>query len=244
MIRLIITAIFLLVFFTLSIPIFLILFIIGKFSQRKKDYIVYFIVSRAVKTLLLIAGTKLTVIGRENIPKDSSVLYVANHRSFFDIVVSYSVIGPLMGFVSKKEVRKVPILGHWMVLMHCLLLDRENIKEGLKTILLGVEKLKNNISIFIFPEGTRGKTDDSLKEFKEGSLKLAEKSGKQIVPVAFTNTSAIFEDHFPFIKKASVTMEFGKPIDITELSKEDKKKLGAYTHQLVYEMVQKNKNQL
>lgn len=53
-------------------------------------------------------------------------------------------------------------------------LNRDNIKEGMKTILKGIELIKNGSSVFIFPEGTRSK-DEELLPFKEGSLKIAEK---------------------------------------------------------------------
>lgn len=244
MFKLILTGIFLFLFFLVSLVIFIPLAIIGKFNKNRKDRISYAIVTWALRVVFFISGAKLTVKGKENIPKDTAVLYVANHRSFFDIVTGYITIPPLCGFVSKKEIKKVPVLASWMVRMNCLFLDRENIKEGMKTILQGVEQLKSGISVFIFPEGTRGKTDDSLKEFKEGSLKMAEKAKVPIVPVAFNNTSAIFEDRFPRIKKAHVIMEFGEPIYIDSLEKEEKKHLGAYAHDKVKAMIENNKNLL
>lgn len=85
-------------------------------------------------------------------------------------------------------------------------LDRSNIKEGLKTILTGIEKVKGGISMWIFPEGTRNKSEDpaDLMEFHEGSLKIAEKSGCPVVPVAITGTDDVFERHMPWIRKSHV----------------------------------------
>ena len=145
------------------------------FNKKAKARISYAIVQWVLKTCLFIAGTKLEVIGLENVPRDRAVLYVGNHRSIFDILINYSLLPPLMGFVSKKEMKKYPFLNHWMKLVNCLFLDRDNIKEGLKTILEGVEQMKNGISMFIYPEGTRAKSDDAMIEFKEGSFKIAEK---------------------------------------------------------------------
>ena len=67
--------------------------------------------------------------------------------------------------------------------------------------------------MWIFPEGTRCKAEDptELLGFKEGSLKIAEKSGCPVVPVAITGTAEILEQHFPFIRPSHVTMEFGEP---------------------------------
>ncbi len=241
MIRFALIVLFLGLFFIVSLPIFPILLLIGLFSKKQKEKISYAIVSWAFSCIILIAGTKIDIMGYNNIPKDKAVLYVGNHRSMFDIAINYAVLPPLMGFVSKKEMKKFPILSWWMVLVNCLFLDRENIKEGMKTIIAGTEKIKNGVSMFIFPEGTRSKREEEMLEFKEGSLKMAEKSGSLIVPVAITNTSACFEDHFPKVKKAHVIIEYGKPIDLSMMDKEERKHAGAYTRGIIQEMVNKNR---
>lgn len=134
---------------------------------------------------------------------------------------------------------RVPLLSSWMKNLHCQFLDRDNIKEGLKTILHAIELVKSGISICIFPEGTRNKTDEMLP-FKEGSLKIAEKSGCAIVPMAITNSAEIFENHAPKIKKCHVILEYGKPFYVKDLEKEQQKFVGAYTQGLVAEMLKKN----
>ena len=75
--------------------------------------------------------------------------------------------------------------------LHCLFLDRKDIKQGLKTILEGIEKVKSGISICIFPEGTRNKVNDTFLPFHEGSFKIAEKSGCPIIPMSIYNSAAI-----------------------------------------------------
>ncbi|MCI8719236.1 MAG: 1-acyl-sn-glycerol-3-phosphate acyltransferase [Lachnospiraceae bacterium] len=233
MIRLILIAIPVSLFFILSILTLPLTWIIGLFSRQAKDKISYFLVTKTFFLVRLASGVKLEIRGRENIPKNQAVLYVANHRSYFDIILNYSILPPLMGFVSKIEIKKVPILAQWMENMHCLFLDRSTPKEGLKMIHEGVDKLKSGISIFIFPEGTRAKSDDSIAEFKGGSLKMAEKANIPIVPVAINNTSAIFEDQFPFIKKAHVIIEYCQPIILSELGKEEKKFLARDVHNVI-----------
>ena len=136
------------------------------------------IVQFMFRLILKIAGVEVTVKGAENIPKDQAVLYVGNHRSYFDILVGYTTVPGLMGFVAKKEMLRYPFLRSWMKNVNCLFLDRENIKEGLKTILEGIDHVKNGISVWIFPEGTRNRNEDlrELLPFKEGSHKIAEKT--------------------------------------------------------------------
>lgn len=242
MLRLLFIIIFLIIFFTASIPLYLILWIIGKFNRNARHIISLRIVQWAFKVIIFITGSDITCVGLENIPKDEAVLFVGNHRGFFDIIISYSMMPNLTGYVSKKEIGNVPFLGTWMKLVNCLFMDRSDIKASMKTILLGIERIKSGISIFIFPEGTRAKQGESMKNFKEGSLKMAQKTGCKVIPVAFCNTSAIFEDHLPFIKKAKVYLEFGKPIVLEELAPEDKKHLGRYTHDKIQQMIQAAEN--
>lgn len=136
---------------------------------------------------------------------------------------------------------KVPVLRLWMKRVHCLFLNRTNIKEGLKTILAAIDKVKQGISIYIFPEGTRNHNPDTLMEFKEGSFKIAEKSGCLIIPVTFVNASQIYEAHRPFVKKAKVVIEYGAPIDMKELDKETRKHIGVYVRGIIAETYQRNK---
>lgn len=197
------------------------------------------IVQFMFRLILKVAGVQVTVKGEENIPKDQAVLYVGNHRSYFDILVGYTTVPGLMGFVAKKEVLGYPLLRSWMKNVNCLFLDRENLKEGLKTILEGIEHVKSGISVWIFPEGTRNRNEDirELLPFKEGSLKIAEKSGCPVVPVAMVGTAEVFEKHMPFIRSSKVTVYYGKPFYIKELAPEDRKHSGAYTREVIRNML-------
>ena len=88
------------------------------------------------------------------------VLYVGNHQSYFDILVGYTTVPTLLGFVAKKEMERYIFLRDWMRNVNCLFLDRTDIKAGMKTILDGIQKIKAGISVWIFPEGTRNINED------------------------------------------------------------------------------------
>ncbi len=242
MIRLLLVALFLITFLILSIPIFFIEWLIGKKNPALRDISSLRIVQWAFKVILWLSGCRLTVIGEENVPKDEAVLYIGNHRGFFDIVATYARCPRLTGYMAKKEIERVPLLSVWMRLLHCLFLDRDDIRQGLKTILTGIEHIKNGISVCVFPEGTRstGSDQTELLPFREGAFKIATKTDCPIIPFALTNTSAIFEDHFPFIRGTRVTLEYGKPFRPSALDKADKKTIGAYTRNIIIEMVKKN----
>lgn len=158
---------------------------------------------------------------------------------FFDIIISYTYIKGRAAYVAKQEMMKVPILRNWMTNIRCIMLDRSNTRSALKSILTGIEYIKDGTSLVIFPEGTRNKGEGVL-EFHAGSFKLAEKSGCLIVPVVQNNTSAIFEDQKPFLKKAHTIIEFCEPVDMSDMSIEEKKSVSSYVHDIVLERYNNN----
>ena len=176
MIRFILVASTVIIFLILSIPVLIFLWLTGRKDRRLRDVQSLAVVQWIFRILLRMAGVTITVKGRENIPTAQAVLYVGNHRSYFDILVGYVTVPGLMGFVAKKEMEKIPLLSAWMKFVNCLFLDRKNLKEGLKTILTGIEQVKRGVSVWIFPEGTRNREDNllDLLPFKEGSIKIAE----------------------------------------------------------------------
>lgn len=240
MIRFLIIVIFLVSYLILSIPVFFAEWLIGKFNREKRDYSSLRIVQWGFKCILKITGVETVVIGEENIP-DEPVLYIGNHRSFFDILLTYSRCPRLTGYVAKKEMEKIPLLSTWMRFLYCLFLDRENLKEGLKTILQAIEYIKQGISICIFPEGTRNKGEElSMLPFKDGAFKISTKTNCAIIPVSMNNTAEIFENHFPRVKKTKVVIEYGRPIYPNDLDKETKKHIGEYVKDMIQTTIQKN----
>lgn len=238
MFRLIFIILFLILFFIISIPIYLVLYLIGLCSKNVRDKVSLAIVRGAFRIILFLAGTKVTVYGKENIPKDTACLFVGNHSGFFDILVGYTQTPGLLGFVSKKEIQKVPFLNLWMYFVNCIFLDRKNMRAAMQMLVDGMNKIKEGISIFIFPEGTRSK-NGKMAPFKEGSFKMATKTSAPIVPVAFTGTAEIFENQFPRIRKSHVTISYGKPLYPDQFDKETQRHIGELAQKEVKELLEK-----
>lgn len=241
--RTIITVLYVFLFLILGLPVLGIEWIISKFNKAHADMVQLRIVQWGLKCVAFISGVKLTVIGEENVPRDEPVLYIGNHRSFFDVVVTYARCPGLTGYIAKDGVNKVPIFRIWMKRLHCIFLKRDDMKEGLKVILKAIEYVKSGISICIFPEGTRNKDRDnptSLLPFKEGSFKIASKTGCKIVPMALIGTADILENHFPWIHSTDIKLIYGEPIDVSALDKDQQKHVGAYCQTVVEELIRSN----
>jgi 1-acyl-sn-glycerol-3-phosphate acyltransferase len=154
-------------------------------------------------------GTNVHVTGRENIP-DGPVLYVANHQGLFDILAFLGYLGKPIGFIAKKEIKKLPIISTWMELLNCVFIDRSDRRQSMMAINQGIENLKTGHSLVIFPEGTRSR-GTKLGEFKPGSLRLATKAKVPIVPVTINGTYKMLEESGR-VKGATISMTIHKPI--------------------------------
>lgn len=237
--RTVLVVIFLLFYALISLPMFLVGFILGKIDPHKKPRFSQPFVIWGFRMILRISGVKLTVKGKENILQGQSALYVFNHRSYFDILAGYVTAPVPTAFVSKKEIGKLPMISRWMKYMNCLFLDRDDMKQGMRTILQGIELLKDGTSIYIAPEGTRN-SGEELLPFHEASFKLADKSKRPVIPVALNNTDEVFEKHLPWIHSAHIIIEYCEPIYMDQMERAEKKHIGETVRAILAEKVAEN----
>jgi 1-acyl-sn-glycerol-3-phosphate acyltransferase len=222
------------------IPVHLILLIIGKFNIDLRYKIGNAIVYWAFRWELFQAGARIEVKGVENIPQEP-VLFVSNHRSYFDILTIHTTSGRRPGFVAKKEMESFPLLNWWMKNICCLFVDREDLRSGVAMIKDGAELIKQGHSMVICPEGKRSQKDEMLP-FRKGSLKMAEKAGCPIVPVTLIDTDQLLEARPGFdIRRANVKAIYGEPIYINELSKEERKQLGERVQGIIADTIRQEK---
>ena len=163
MIRLILVALFLTLFFLVSIPVLLVEGLITLFqpSFHKRPFVFAF-VTFGFRCVAFFSGVRLTVIGKDRIPKNEAVLYVGNHQSYFDIVLAYGLMPDYTGFIAKSGMLKVPVLSALMRYMNCLFLNRDDVRQGMQTILTAIDLIKEGISVCIYPEGTRNHHPDEF----------------------------------------------------------------------------------
>lgn len=241
MLRTILAALFAFLFLVLGLPILGIEWLYRKINKKGADLSTLRIVQWALSVITTISGVNVIVEGAQNIPDDEAVVYIANHRSIFDVIIGYTHCPGLTGFIAKNNLEKVPVLRVWMRRVHCYFLDRSNPRDGLRVILSAIEDIKRGISIFVFPEGTRTKTGEMLP-FKEGTFKMATKTGCAIIPVAITGTDEILRNHIPFIRKTTVVFHYGTPIYPDQLEADQKKHIGAYTQSVIADMLERDKD--
>lgn len=246
MIRAILCLLITVLYLILTLPVLLVLGLIGKKRPEIRDRAARAMIRWAFRMLLAAAGVRVTVIGAHRVPLDTAVFYAGNHRSIFDILVTYVRCPRICGYVAKKELGSIPLFSTWARYISCLFFDRSDLKEGMKMILEGTAMLKEGKSVFIFPEGTRNKgaSDLPLLPFHEGSFRMAQKSGCPIIPTALCNTVNIWEGHFPMVHKTHVILEYGEPIYVQDLEPGLRKHVGAYVQKQMEEMIARNEKLL
>ncbi|MBP5225689.1 MAG: 1-acyl-sn-glycerol-3-phosphate acyltransferase [Lachnospiraceae bacterium] len=222
----------LLIFFCLLFPLVWLVAAVGSlFRRRFYGDCAFYYLKMLMHLAVFVGGCKVVATGVENVPDDETVLYVLNHRSYFDIFIVYTFFREPTGFVAKEELKYLPCIAWYMKMAYCLFLDRKNLRKGYETIQKGIGYLNEGVSMAIFPEGTRNKDHadkTGLLEFHGGSFKLAQRSGVRIIPVTLYNTDAVFEAHVPRLTPVTVKVDFGAPITIGDLPKEDQKHLAEY----------------
>ncbi|MGI6057723.1 MAG: lysophospholipid acyltransferase family protein [Bilifractor sp.] len=242
MLRSLVSIVFAVLFLILTLPVLGIVSLIHRKDAEKAGRISRAIISWAFRVLCVLAGIRITAIGQENIPDDRGAVFIGNHRSIYDVIMTYPYMKTMGGYIAKDSMEKIPIFSIWMRYIYCFFLNRTDLKQGMQVILDAIAQVRSGKFVFIFPEGTRNKaeTDTPLLEFHEGSFRVATKSGAPIIPVSICNSVNVFERHFPWLKATHVIIEFGKPIDPTSLSREEKKHIGEYTREIMTQTIEKN----
>ena len=177
----------------------------------------------------------VSIEGIEKLP-EGPVLFVSNHEGNFDIPTLLSTIPKPFGFISKKEVKKFPIIPMYMEEMNCVFLDRTDRRSALKSITDTVEKLQEGHSILIFPEGTRSK-GEGLGEFKAGFLRIAKDANVPIIPVAIYGTADIMEKNNNKVMPATVKVQLLDAIPIETINELKPKEAITMIHSKIAETI-------
>ena len=149
------------------------------------------VISFTLKVALSACNAKVNVEGTEKIPEGRFVL-IQNHKAMFDPIASIAYLGKYeIGFITKPENMRLPVINKFMHRICCIPIDRENARNAIKSINAAADNIGNDIcSMAIYPEGTRNKGEGMLP-FHAGSFKIATKSGAPIVVSTVDNTNLV-----------------------------------------------------
>ncbi len=190
------------------------------------------------KSILFVSGINVNIGGLAQIDPSKSYIYMSNHRSNFDIPVLLGCLPIQFRWLAKAELFKIPIFGRAMSGAGYVKIDRSNRESAFKSIDEIAVKMKNGVSVMIFPEGTRS-ADGHLKPFKKGGFVMAVDTGAPIVPVILRGTRSIMAKGSWRINPGKVTLSIEKPIDTSGSTRDTKDDLIKNVRNVICEVYEK-----
>ena len=161
-----------------------------KYPELEKYKHIQYIFQTAVKS----GNVDLQVFGTENIPKENGFTVYSNHQGMFDILAIPATCDQPLAAVLKKELKDIPFLKQVIACTKSFPMDREDVRQSMEVILAASKEVANGRNYLIFPEGTRSKNGNQMKEFHAGSFKIASKAKAPILPVALIDCYKVFDE--------------------------------------------------
>ena len=192
-------------------------FIVSTKKKYEKDSAFYrFLLNHLTAIALKLLGIKVHVTGFEKVPKDTKVLFVGNHRSCYDPIISWYIFRKWKpAFISKPSNFKIPIFGRYIRKCCFMAIDRENPRNALKTIIDAAELIKKDeVSVGVYPEGTRSKNCELLP-FHNGVFKIAQRANVPIIVLAVDGTEKIHKNYLRRITHVYLTV--AEVLDATDV---------------------------
>ena len=182
---------------------------------------VHIIARTWARGILFASRINVTVNGLANIDPGQSYVYMANHQSNFDIPVLLAHLPVQFRWLAKAELFKIPIFGRAMRGAGYVKIDRFNQESAFESIKEAGSRMKNGVSVMIFPEGTRSR-DGKIRPFKKGGFIMAVDSGVPIVPVILQGTRSIMEKSSLKINTGEVILNIATPIATSGFARDNK----------------------
>lgn len=174
--------------------------------------------------LLRIAGVRVTVTGRENIPAGQAVVFAPNHQGNYDVPLMLTQLAGPPALMAKIETKKIPLVRTWMELLDCVFIDRANPRQAVAAMHDAEKLLAAGKSIVVFPEGTRSR-GPAMGEFKVGAFRMACSAGVPVVPIAIDGSYRVMEANGGWMKPAQVRMTILPPVQTAGLDRAAQKAL-------------------
>ncbi|MEJ7618480.1 MAG: lysophospholipid acyltransferase family protein [Pyrinomonadaceae bacterium] len=158
------------------------------------------------------SGYTVRTRGQEHLDAGQPYVFICNHRSYLDTATMFYYTRRRIGIIAKKELLKVPVLGHGMGFVNIMAIDRSNRESALRTMRAATDRIKSGVSFAVFAEGTRAPAGKFLP-FKKGAFYMAIEAGVPIVPVAIRNTDRLMGKGTGISRPGVIEVDFLPPIE-------------------------------
>ena len=196
---------------------------------------VFFVARVWGRGLLASSGLRLRVLGSGDLDRRRGYVFMSNHRGLFDIPALLVSLPVQTRFLAKRSLFRIPIFGWAIALGGFVNIDRENLTTARDSFSTAIGRLRQGVSLLVFPEGTRSDGAELLP-FKRGGFLLALKSGLPIVPVGITGSGVARRRGSLKIRPRRIRVHYGRPIEVDEFSVRDRKRLMQIVRERIEEL--------
>lgn len=201
-------------------PVSFIIWILTLPFDRKRKIMHRILVLQSIILVRIIPFWKLTIEGKEKIPRAQTFVMISNHASLADILM-INCLGCNFKWISKIENTRVPILGWYLSMADYITVDRNDEESKVEMLSRSLVSLRNGISLMIFPEGTRYSKQE-LGTFRRGAFQLAIETGLPILPLALKGTGDLLPKHgFKLGETRQITLRVLDPVYPEEFGTSD-----------------------
>ena len=184
------------------------------------------------RTLLFLAGARVTVRGAEHLDPGRTYIFAANHQSYFDIPVAFAYLPANFRIMAKATLFHIPFLGWHLRRSGHMPIERANPRRAARSLLEAATHVLEGTSVFVFPEGGRT-PDGNFKEFKTGTFLLAIKAGVPVVPVTLNGTRAVLKMNSFHVHPGRVEMILHPPISTDGMNSSSAETLCAQVREII-----------
>lgn len=170
--------------------------------------------------------------GHENLEKNTSYVFIANHQGAFDIFLTYGFLNHNIKWVQKIGLRKLPFVGKASEIAGHVFVDNRSVISRRDSIVKAKKAIEGGVSIMMFPEGARTK-NGKLSPFKRGAYRVALDMGLPIVPVTINGPYDIMKVKTITLNPGKLELTIHKPISTANLKKDDIPALMKQTEEII-----------
>lgn len=200
--------------FVLGLPVFLVAWLARRLTW------VYPYARWGARTWLRLISVNVRLLGEENLEPERAYVFIANHRSYLDPAALLSSLNRQLGFIAKKELLRVPVLGQFMGCVNAVAIDRSDRERAIRTMKIATARIHSGVSFVVFAEGTRARPGQLLP-FKKGGFYMAMEAHVPVVPVAIKNTDALMGKGTGEGKSGTVEIVILPPVETMGISTDE-----------------------
>ncbi len=176
------------------------------------------------KAALLANQVRVRLEGLENVEGTGPYIFMSNHQGSYDIFALLGYLPFQFKWLAKKELFSIPILGWAMSAAGYISIDRKGTRATVEAMRAAARKIRDGMSVVIFPEGSRT-PDGSIQPFRKGGFTLAIRSQVPIVPIAISGSREIMAKDRLTANAGEIRVRIGPPIETHDYSVKSRESL-------------------